>query len=126
MVQCQFFYQYECKSQNSDACSVAGKWSDGWLVFVDVNDNASRDLGEETLQVRPAIKGQVSLRGNFMVRNYVGYDADGMARTSGGAFQMGTIVTCDDRGLGSGKAIVINSAGRIRTVRAVKTSFTSC
>ena len=115
-----------CKTQGSESCTNTGKWSDGWLVFVDTNNNALHDSGEPRLQVRQALKGDISLRGNLMVRNYIGYGPDGMARTSGGAFQMGTIVTCDRRGLDSGKAIVINSAGRIRTVRAVKTSFSSC
>ncbi|WP_031255978.1 GspH/FimT family pseudopilin [Curvibacter lanceolatus] len=39
-----------CSSANGTSCSSTNNWKSGWLVFVDVNNNASLDAGDTVLR----------------------------------------------------------------------------
>ncbi len=114
-----------CKSDDGANCTTSNGWEQGWIVFVDPDDDAQRDDGEDVLQIHEALQGS-TLRGNQNVKDYVSYDASGFTKLTNGGFQAGTLVLCDGRGLPKAKAIVINAAGRIRIVDAADAGVTSC
>lgn len=100
-----------CKSSNPTAanptCS-SGAWSQGWVVFVDVNNNAVRDAGETVLQAKSTV-GQVTITDNFST--YISFTATGSTKTIAGAFQAGTVTVCSSP---SQQQVIINNRGRIQ------------
>ena len=103
-----------CKSVDSASCTTNNNWDQGWIVFVDPNNNASVDVNEEIIQIYAALKPQNSLSGNANVDDYISYVSTGMTQRLSGAFQNGSVTLCDDRIGDFGKKLVLNNAGRIR------------
>ena len=104
-----------CKSADGASCTTDDGYEQGWIVFVDPNNNATVDLGEEILRVYGAMPGGLTLTGNTPVRSYVSYVASGMTRLIGGGFQAGTLTLCATP---KARSIVINSVGRTRVAQA--------
>lgn len=103
-----------CTSSDGAACEQNIGWHRGWLVFVDINGNARREAGELIVSVGGPQSEGIRITGNTPVRDYVSYTPTGMTRLIGGGMQLGTITLCESN---SGRQIVINSAGRPRSVR---------
>ncbi|KAB2930022.1 MAG: prepilin-type N-terminal cleavage/methylation domain-containing protein [Candidatus Contendobacter sp.] len=79
-----------CKSNNGTGCTAGSAWRDGWIVFVN-NDNdspAAVDGGDTILRVFPALPSSDSLNANNNFTNYITYDRFGMANN------VGTFVFC--------------------------------
>lgn len=109
-----------CKSANRADCvtSNAEGWEQGWIVFVDSNNDATRDAGEVILRVHEAVGGGVTMvgAGNDM-DDYISYMPEGRALlTSSTTSQTGTIIvdTCPS---GERKTMQLTFAGRIKTTR---------
>lgn len=117
-----------CKSKNGNNCANSGDWEQGWILFVDTNDDAVADVGETLLQVHQALTGNVTLIGNGNVADYISYAATGFTRLkNGGGFQAGTLILCDDRGFGDqAKAVVLNNTGRPATMKATDSDKSNC
>ncbi|MDH3221982.1 MAG: GspH/FimT family pseudopilin [Gammaproteobacteria bacterium] len=95
-----------CASDNQASCS-SGNWADGWIIFVDTDNNGDFSAGEVMLRVQQPLAGGntlVSTAGNSVV-----YDDRGFAPNSIGSFSL-----CDDRGPAHIKAITISNTGRVR------------
>ena len=114
-----------CRSSDGQECAPTGAWDQGWLIYVDRNNDAQHDVTEPVLNIQRRI-GTGTLIGNRMVSSYLSYRPDGVARSISGALQMGTFVVCDQRGYESGKAIILAHTGRVRTVAATKSSARDC
>lgn len=107
-----------CKSGSTDACSRAGGWEQGWIVFHDINNNAQVDPGESVLQREQAVAAPLRIRGNAPVESYVSYTPLGHTSTTGGGLQPGTLTVCQPAaGASAALQIVISSSGRARTQR---------
>jgi type IV fimbrial biogenesis protein FimT len=52
-----------CRSTNGTSCAATGSWSDGWLVFVDMNSNGAVDAGDDIVRVQQALERIASIRG---------------------------------------------------------------
>jgi type IV fimbrial biogenesis protein FimT len=79
-----------CKSNTGTSCTAGSAWRDGWIVFVN-NDNdspAAVDGGETILRVFPALPATDTLNANNNFTNYITYDRFGMANN------VGTFVFC--------------------------------
>lgn len=115
-----------CTSSDAATCNATGKWEDGWIVFVEHNatQNAAVDSGEEILQVQQKLSGGNTLRGDTNVTNYISYVGTGFSTQISGGVQTGKLALCDIRGLGSGRVILINAAGRPRVVDALGNATT--
>ena len=114
-----------CPSANGLRCTPGQGWEQGWIIFNDIDDDGEPgDPGESVLYVGSRLSGGNTLRGNRSVSSYISYIGNGYSRKTNGAFQAGTLVLCDDRGLSEGRAIIISSTGRPRVVRAVDSSAT--
>lgn len=79
-----------CKSNTMTSCG--GSWSDGWIVFVNTDDDspAAVDVGETILRVHQGIPAGYSLNATNNFTNYVSYRRDGSANN------IGTFVACHD------------------------------
>lgn len=117
-----------CKSANGIDCTADDHWEQGWIIFVDSNDNAAVDAGEPLLLVHQALNDHTTLVGNTNVANYISYAAAGFTQVAGGGFhQTGTLILCDNRGFGEqAKAIVINFTGRPAAMKATDSNETNC
>ncbi len=83
-----------CKSTTGAACTSAGGWEQGWIVFHDANNNAALDAGEQLIEQKGAVAPGLTLTGNTPVANYVSFSASGSAKLVSGAFQAGTFTVC--------------------------------
>ncbi|CDH45104.1 GspH/FimT family pseudopilin [Candidatus Contendibacter odensensis] len=100
-----------CKSADGANCATSGGYQQGWIVFVDPNDNAVVDVGEQVLRVKAAMEGNLTLTGNSTVQSYISYVAGGMSQLVTGGFQAGTLTLCATP---KARSIIINSLGRAR------------
>ena len=113
-----------CKSATGDACITSGGWEQGWIVFHDVNNNASLDAGEAILSREQALPHPIQLTGNGPVASYVSYTPMGTTSYTSGAFQAGTLTICAHSSTSvAAREIKISSTGRPRTL---KTTVAHC
>lgn len=104
-----------CKSADGRTCITSGAWEQGWLVFVDKNNDASRAEFEPIVMVVGPLSGAFKLVGNSSIANYVSYSPSGATQFTSGAFQAGTFTLCDgESSSGLARKIVINATGRAR------------
>lgn len=103
-----------CKTANGTQCVQSGAWEQGWLVFIDANNNARVDATELVLQ-RQTEAPRVRIVGNTAVAHYVSYTGMGVSAHVSGAFQAGTFTVCSpsDRQVELRK-VVISPGGRAR------------
>lgn len=100
-----------CASDNQASCSGTADWSDGWIIFSDINGNATLDAGTDTL---------IDVNyGNDDLR--VGTDGSGGTLTftaSGIKTPVGAVIIgiCDEDTSSSieGHAMSISSVGSLR------------
>ncbi len=79
-----------CKSSTLTSCG--GSWSDGWIVFVNTDDDspAAVDEDETILRVYQGVPNGYSLNATGNFANFVSYGRDGSANN------IGTFVVCHD------------------------------
>ncbi len=107
-----------CKSATGDACITTGGWEQGWIVFHDANNNASRDAGEAVLSRQQALPQPIRFTGNGPVASYVSFTPMGSTQYTSGGPQFGTLTVCPPSATPVDlRQIVISSTGRLRTVR---------
>ncbi|MGH8536728.1 MAG: GspH/FimT family pseudopilin [Gammaproteobacteria bacterium] len=94
------------------ACTTSGAWEQGWLIFVDSNNDALA-TGEVLLKVHESISPS-TLSGDTDVANYLSYAADGTTRLTDNTFQSGTLTLCPGTSGMTGRSIAVNAAGRAR------------
>ena len=106
-----------CKSSDPNAttpaCVTTGTWAQGWIVFVDTNNDASHASTEKLLQARDALD-QVLASGNTNVASYVSFTSTGTTKLTSGSPQNGTLTICGDT---YQRQIIINDSGRIRVIQ---------
>jgi type IV fimbrial biogenesis protein FimT len=93
--------------------STSVAWGQGWLIFVDSDNDAQFDAGEVLLKVHERISPS-TLSGNTNVADYLSYAADGTTRLTSNAFQSGTLTLCPGASNMTGRTITINAVGRAR------------
>ncbi|MGZ5775085.1 MAG: GspH/FimT family pseudopilin [Ramlibacter sp.] len=107
-----------CKSSDGSGCAVAGEWQQGWIVFVDADEDGVRGPGEPVLQRQNGLGSAVHLTGNASLAKYVAYVGNGTTRQTGGGFQAGTLTVCRASSTPTtARQIVINATGRPRVQR---------
>jgi type IV fimbrial biogenesis protein FimT len=98
-----------CSTANFDAavptCSGSTDWSDGWIVWVDKNQDAAT-TADEVIVVSPPVGGSVSMTSGTASR--FSYDSRGFGTAAGDAISF-----CDDRSGETGRVIRVNAAGRV-------------
>ena len=111
-----------CKSNSGQTdCDTSGDWSQGWIIFIDDNQDGTADASdgdgnvdanETILQVHSELHGNLSLVGSANVANLVIVDSRGFARNYSGDFTL-----CDTRGADEARGLMISVTARIaRTI----------
>lgn len=104
-----------CASSDSASCDT-DDWERGWIVFADdgsgtgaTEADGSINGDEAILRIGAPAKRGVTIRTqNFDDDDFITFDADGMAVSTG------TFVFCDDRGATWAAALVLNVSGQSR------------
>lgn len=104
-----------CKTADGLACTDAGGWDQGWIVFHDANNNGARELTEVIVHRQHALSARLILRGNTNLAGYVSFAPTGSTKLVGGGFQAGTLTLCHQMLEGrQARQIILNAAGRPR------------
>lgn len=108
-----------CKSNDNASCAATGGWHQGWIIFVDTNNDAAVGGGEELIRAHGPLEGNNTLNGTGNVANYISYVNTGFSQLINGGLQSGEIILCDSRGFGANaRAIVLNASGQLRSAPA--------
>lgn len=101
-----------CKSADASSCTHDGRWSQGWLVFVDTDRQRDHDASEPLLRMaRPDPDGPSIDFSAFPTDNYLVYYPTGFTRGNG------TFTFCDGRGPADAKAVILAKPGRLRVAQ---------
>jgi len=119
-----------CKSSNASTCSNSGDWGQGWIVFVDSNDNGQRETAtEELVRARNTVEGSTTISGQTDVENYISYAGTGFAQLITGSMldsTKSTLIFCDSRQFGDqARAIIISTTGSVRSAPATDSSVSA-
>jgi type IV fimbrial biogenesis protein FimT len=107
-----------CKSADGLACSDAGGWEQGWIVFRDRNGNGERDAGETVVQREEPVGGQLVISGNQPVAETISFAALGGTRMVTGGLQAGSVTVCSRSDApAAARRIVLTAGGRARIQR---------
>ena len=113
-----------CVSPSGVSCSSSGDWHQGWIMFADANNNASRDSNEIIIRYGQPLSRNLLLTGNTPVATYISYNTSGATRLVSGALQMGTLKLCQKSLVRSdARLLIISSTGR---PRIEKTTIATC
>ena len=94
-------------------------WKDGWDIFVDIDDDKTKDDADILIKSYPALpSGSVTITGTQSYASYVSYFPNGRANGSG------SFSFCPSSSGGSSRKILIENPGRIRTTSG--TYSTNC
>ena len=98
-----------CSRQDDTTCAGSITWDNGWLVFVDNDDDGVVDTPPEVvLQVYPPLPTGSTLRAASDQR--VTFDPTGFTPGYNDTFRL-----CDARGTTEGRRIVVSLQGRVTT-----------
>lgn len=96
-------------SQNAVPSCTAGNWTDGWIVYIDVDANNTFDSATDIV-----IKAHAPLNGNNTI-TVAGVGPQIIYNNRGFlASNTGSLLLCDDRSGNFGKTISISPTGRVR------------
>jgi type IV fimbrial biogenesis protein FimT len=108
---------------NTPACSGAGAWETGWIIFQDVDANGAFNGTDSLLQIHEPLSGNNTLRANgALITSSVIFNRDGTSTLAGSDY----FKLCDTRGAGSARAIVIETTGRARIARLANLATLTC
>jgi len=98
-----------CKSRDLQHCSTEYDWHDGWIVFIDTDNDHHYSEADTLLRTHGALPAglQVHYHGS-------GFSHHVVFRGMGSASTNGTFRFCDSTNAANARALVINLAGRIR------------
>lgn len=98
-----------CPSPDGRACINGGSaWEEGYLLYIDRNDNREIDTEETVLQVFGATNGLRLM--NTSHHDHVRYLSNGLATLTNATF-----IVCDVYSRSAPKSVVISNSGRART-----------
>ncbi len=100
-----------CKSRNQVSCDASASWHDGWIVFVDNDEDEQRDTAapvETLLLVHEDLEGSNTLR-SAAFSNWIAFRPNGLA--IGNAANAGVFSLCNDAGATYGRDISISRIG---------------
>jgi len=103
-----------CPSDNGSSCRNDGEWSDGWLIFEDVNANNTPDTAE-IIQLVDDLDGDINIQVAAEVSDFVQFQPTGAAIGSGG--NSGQFRLCHSNSNADSRAINVSASGRVNSVK---------
>lgn len=105
-----------CAASAGDGCADTPAWEQGWLIFIDSNNDREYQQSEQRLRIAAAMD---SLQARSSIyRRKIRFYPDGSAAGSAAK-----ITICDSRGRNHARALVIANSGRIRQIRQLSESI---
>ena len=70
-----------CKSADGAACTAAGDWSQGWVIFTDTNNNqvVNAGAGDEVIRSIAGYSSTDAMTGTGNSANWISYNRNGFA-----------------------------------------------
>lgn len=103
------------------------KWHDGWILFIDTDDDGTLDNEETVVQSEAPLKG-VFISARAPANEYISFIGTGEGRKPGkrnaGALLMGTIKICPEQ-KGPGYSLVLSRGGRTRVAKLTEEDCTA-
>lgn len=96
-----------CASADGSHCNGRG-WSDGWIAFIDSDDNLERGAAE-TLVDRVPAPGMSLASAQFATS--VSYGADGRASSAAGDAHSGEFAFCETGARTAGRVVILRASG---------------
>jgi len=94
-----------CKNAGNDSSCSTGLWADGWLLYLDADNDTTLDTGETILRVRQALPSGYTVTPTGIMETLV-------VRPVGMVTPTGTFKICDQRTGNFGRLITISAGGR--------------
>jgi type IV fimbrial biogenesis protein FimT len=107
-----------CPSADGSSCRNDGDWSDGWLIFEDVNANNAADTAE-IIQLVDDFDGEISIQVATAVSDFVQFQPTGAAIGSGG--NSGEFRLCHLNSNAFSRVINVSASGRVNSVNRTQT-----
>ena len=102
-----------CKSADvaaaAPSCDEGAAWHDGWLVFVDYNQNGIKDADDASLRVGAPESGRIMMTADNNFSDYLTYMPDGASLGSGGT-AAGELTICLDA---MQRAVTVSRVGHL-------------
>lgn len=112
-----------CRSNDGVNCATdtTGVWANGWIVFVDQNQDgdsnpytpSNQPNSADVLKVQGSIDRNFTLNSGGTFTQWVAYVPNGVSVGNTG-LGTGTFRLCDSRGVDQARFVVISSTGRVR------------
>lgn len=102
-----------CKSANQTSCTSNGDWDQGWIVFVDDQNQAAVQDPSAILRVHGNLDN-THLSANGSLVDSVSYNEQGFINPLTGTFFGGTFTLCSGGSGSIAKTITLNSTGRAK------------
>jgi type IV fimbrial biogenesis protein FimT len=98
-----------CRSVDGATCATdtPGVWENGWIIYVDRNQDNALSSGE-AIKVQGSIPQGFTLRGTGSFSQTISYSSNGVSSGTG-IFQL-----CDSRRENQSRLIEVNNTGRIK------------
>lgn len=100
-----------CKSLDQVSCNNGASWHDGWIVFIDNDENEVRNLAgtpETLIHAHKSLEGSSTLQSTAFA-NWIAFRPNGLAIGSTG--NAGTFSLCNEAGAQYGRDINISRTG---------------
>jgi type IV fimbrial biogenesis protein FimT len=107
-----------CPSADGSSCRNDGDWSDGWLIFEDVNANNTPDTAE-IIQLVDGFDGEINIQAATTVSDFVQFQPTGAAIGSGG--NSGEFRLCHSNSNAYSRVINVSASGRVTAVNRTQT-----
>ncbi len=102
-----------CPRADQSRCDASGLWQQGWLVFVDANDNGLREDWETLVEVHAGLPSAVLWDRASTAKAYFSFGSEGRSTSTNGAFMAATWRFCHVA-LPVGWQVVVNALGKPR------------
>ncbi len=109
----------------ADDCAETGQWEDGWLSFVDLNDDGIVDTaqGEDIIQIHSPLAEKMTARGETEIDNGITFKPNG--RTGLTATRQLTI--CDERTKAeNARVLIVSILGTANIIKAADVVEVNC
>jgi type IV fimbrial biogenesis protein FimT len=116
-----------CQSTNGTSCTVGTSWDRGWLVFSDVNGNATVNAGDIIMRIQPGFTGTDTFTANNTI-SAISFNREGFAVANGTGLTAGAArLTLHSVPLNNDatRCLALGSIGMV-TVQTVKNSSGVC
>lgn len=104
-------------NRSRSVLKAKNNWHDGWIIFLDKDDNGVLGDDENILVDHPPLPG-VKITGNSSMNKRISFISTGEGRAPGkanaGAFITGKLIICPEK-QGKGYKLVLSRGGRART-----------